>query len=318
MHKIIVLDGFTTNPGDLSWETLKSLGQVEIHERTPSHLILKRVQFADIIVTNKVPISKSLLDQLPHLKLIVVMATGYNIVDVDAAKLKGIPVCNVTDYSSKSVAQQVFAYILHFQNKIAAFNKHVKDGDWASSLDFTFFLGETHEIYQKTIGIVGFGKIGREVAQIAHVFGMKILVASRNPQRDAASHIEIVSLETLLSKSDFVTLHVPLNDSTRYLINEQSLKRMKPNAILINTGRGQLIDEDALANALKNNKIQAAALDVLSVEPPPIDHVLIHFENCILTPHTAWSSQEARKRLLDGVIKNIKAFQNGKTINVVN
>ena len=318
MDRIVVLDGYTTNPGDLSWASLTALGLVDIYDRTPTELVIDRAFQANIIVTNKVSISKSIIEQLPHLRLIVVMATGYNIVDIDAAKSKGIPVCNVRDYSSKSVAQQVFSYILHFQNKVAAFDSHVKQGDWAKSKDFTFFLGETHEIFQKTIGIVGFGKIGREVAQIANAFGMKILVASRNPQRDAAPHIEIVDFEKLLSRSDFVSLHTPLNKETFHLINAHSLKHMKPNAILINTGRGQLVDENALAFALKNKIIRGAALDVLSEEPPQPHHILIPFKQCIITPHTAWSSQEARKRLLNGVVENIRSFQNGKTINQVN
>ena len=318
MHKIVILDGYTTNPGDLLWETMKSLGQVNIFDRTPSDLIYDRVKDAHIIITNKVPISKELLSKLTELKLIVVMATGYNIVDTVSARSHNIPVCNVRDYSSKSVAQQVFSYILHFQNKVASFNQKVHHGTWSKSPDFTFYLGETHEVYNKIIGIVGFGKIGQEVAKIADAFGMKIWVASRNPKRDAASHIEVVSLEKLLSESDFISLHVPLNESTKHLINENSLKRMKSTAIIINTGRGQLIDEKALSKALKNKQIQGAALDVLSEEPPKENHPLLGIENCIVTPHTAWSSREARSRLLQGVVKNIQAFQKGQTINVVN
>lgn len=312
------MDGYTTNPGDLAWNKLKSLGYVTIFDRTPSNLVFERIQHADIIITNKVLISKSLLKCLSRLKLIVVMATGFNVVDIQAARSQGIPVCNVRDYSSKSVAQQVFAFMLHFQNKITAFNHQVKQGDWTNSSDFTFFIGETHELFQKTIGIVGFGKIGQEVAKIANAFGMKILVSSRKPERDAAPHIEIVSLDYLLSECDFISLHVPLNDITSEMINTSSLNLMKSTSILINTGRGQLIDEVALSKALKLNKIGGAGLDVLCDEPPLSNHVLIGLENCVITPHTAWASQEARTRLLNGVIENIRSFQEGKLINVVN
>ncbi len=316
--KIVILDGFTLNPGDLSWEALQAFGEVEIYDRTPPEQSVARAKDADIILVNKHIVDAALMDQLPKLKLICVTATGFNNVDINHATEKGIQVCNVKGYSTSSVAQHVFAFILSFQNRIQEHNKSVQQGDWAKSQDFSYTLSPIVEIERKTIGIYGFGRIGQRVAELAQAFNMKVIATHKHPLRDRRPGVQFVHLEELFETSDYISLHAPLNADNVGIINARLLDLMKPSAYLINTGRGPLINEVDLKEALEANKLAGAALDVLSKEPPPADHPLIGVKNCIITPHLAWASLESRQRLMNGTVENVKAFLNGKPRNEVN
>lgn len=315
--KIAVLDGFTLNPGDLDWELLQPLGQVEIHDHSSDEMLLERAQGQDVLIVNKAPISGALMRQLPSLRLITLTATGYNNIDVDAAKELGIKVCNVRGYGSQTVAQHVFALIFSFTNQVWQHHLSVQKGDWSAQPNFCYTLDTLHELAGKTIGIYGLGKIGQSVAQIALAFGMKVLAHHKHPERDAMPGVEFVNVGVLFQRSDFVTLHAPLSDENAGFVNTALLQSMKPSAILINTGRGGLINEADLKSALTSGVIRGAALDVLSEEPPPADHPLLNLPNCVITPHIAWASQEARKRLMTETKANIEAFLAGQARNVV-
>jgi glycerate dehydrogenase len=304
---IVVLDGYTLNPGDIDWGSLRSLGHCAIYDRTSSEDILPRVRDAHIVVTNKVVLSKKIIDQLPQLKYIGVSATGYNIVDIEAARQRGIVVSNVPAYSTMSVAQMTFSLLLELTNRVGHHSSMVTAGKWSSQADFTFRDFPFVELSGKTFGIIGFGNIGRAVANIAKGFGMKVLVSTRT-QHSSGGSFQYTDIQNLFSSSDIVSLHCPLTDETNM---------MKPSAYLINTSRGGLIDERALAGALNSGRIAGAGLDVLTVEPPPNDHILIGAKNCIITPHDAWGTTEARTRLLTAVTDNIKAFLDGHPVNVV-
>jgi glycerate dehydrogenase len=316
--KIVFLDAYTTNKGDLSWSELHELGDFKTFERTPLSLIHERVKDADIIITNKAPLSKQTIENLPNLKYICVAATGVNIVDIDAAAEKGISVSNVAGYSTRSVAQIVFAHILNLVSKIEYQADTVSKDCWTNSKDFTYCDFPIYELSNMTLGIVGFGNIGRAVAKIANGFEMKINIFKPGEILDKPNYVNIVDKETLFNASDIITLHCPLNKKTDEFINKNSLAQMKESAYIINTGRGGLINEKDLADALNDNRIAGAGLDVLSSEPPKADNPLLHAKNCKITPHVAWSSVEARKKLIDGLVNNIKSFKNGKPINVVN
>lgn len=317
--KIVILDAYTSNPGDLSWAKFEKLGELKVYERTSRDQILERCRDAEIILDNKVVLDDEILSQLPKLKYIGILATGYNIVDVESAKKHGITVCNVPTYSTAAVAQLTFALILEFYNRVAVHDNAVHNGEWASCKDFCFQKTPLIELMGKTIGIVGFGKIGNEVAKIANAFGMNILCNVHNPKPfPDYDNFRFVTLDELAEKSDIISFHCPLTAETTGLVNSEFISKMKSNAIIINTARGPIIDENALADALNKGKIAGAAVDVLSCEPPKADNPLLSCKNCIITPHIAWAGYETRIRLLDVVYSNLKAFLDGKPINVVN
>ncbi|MEX6686059.1 D-2-hydroxyacid dehydrogenase [Danxiaibacter flavus] len=315
--KIVVLDGYTLNPGDLSWDGLKELGEIQIHDRSPKEQVLERSIDADILLTNKAIVSKEVIEQCKNLKYIGVLATGYNIVDIKAAKEKGIIVSNVPAYGTNSVAQLTFALLLEITNGAGLHSNAVKGGEWTNSADFSFWHQSLVELAGKTLGIVGLGTIGRAVAKIALAMEMKVIAHHKHPDRDKMEGVSFVSLEECFEQSDVVSLHCPLNDQNKGFVNASLLKKMKPSAILLNTSRGPLINEADLAEALNNNVISGAGLDVLSVEPPSLDNPLIGAKNCIITPHIAWATLEARKRLLNKAVENLKMFLEGKAQNQV-
>ena len=316
--KITVLDGYTLNPGDISWKSLEAMGTLTIYEYTPIDKMVEYAQGANIIIANKAILNAHTINALPELKCICVSATGYNNVDVEAAKNRGIPVMNVAGYGSHSVAQHVFAMILHFTNQISLHNDSVQRGDWSKSRDFCYTLTPITGLRNKTIGIYGLGRIGQTVADIAHAFGMRILATHKHPERDVRPGVSFVDIDTLFSESDFITLHAPLNHLNEGIVNKALLSRMKSSGILINTGRGGLINEKDLHDFLVEQKIGGAALDVLSTEPPAENHILFGLKNCVITPHNAWANRSARQKLLDETIKNIESFMKGNPRNVVN
>ncbi len=313
--QIVVTDGYTLNPGDISWEKIESFGELSVYERTPANLIIKRCKEADILLTNKVPFSKETLMQLPKLKLISVLATGYNIVDVQAAKEKNITVCNVPGYGTDSVAQHTFALILELTNHVGLHAESVASGEWQQNPDWCYTKKPIQELAGKTLGIVGLGNIGQQVAYIAIAFGMRVLYHNRHKKNTQLA--EYRELEDLFSEADIVSLHCPLQSGNTGFVNKALLKTMKKTALLINTSRGQLITEQDLADALHNNLVAGAALDVLSQEPPLPNHSLIGLKNCIITPHNAWMSREARERVMEMTAENIFAFLEKKPINMV-
>jgi glycerate dehydrogenase len=312
--KIVVLDGYGLNPGDLSWEELNSLGEVEIYDRTPAAETVKRASGAEIILTNKTMLMADTIGKLPDLKYIGVLATGYNVVDLESTRRKGIFVTNVPAYSTMSVAQHVFALILEFFNGTASLSEGVRKGRWSRNIDFCYWDRTLTELDGLNMGIVGFGKIGRAVARIGEVFGLKVIVHTRSRVND----YENCSLDELLKTSDIVTLHCPLTPQTRGMINAGRLGMMKPSALLVNTARGPLVIEQDLAEALNKGIIAGACLDVLSQEPPPEDNPLLSARNCIITPHIAWATLSARKRLMDIAVSNIREYLAGNPVNVVN
>lgn len=317
--KIVVLDGYTLNPGDLSWDGFKSIGDIEVYNRTPAEKVIQRSQGAEIVLTNKTPLTEEFFNNMPNLKYVGVLATGYNVVDINAASKKNVVVTNIPTYGTKSVAQMVFALLLELLHHVQKHNDAVKEGAWSEGPDFCFWNYPLVELADKTMGIIGFGRIGQQVAKIAEAFGMKII--AYNPRRKDQSNLSNfrwVDLSELLSESDVVSLHCPLFEETKGIINKDSLVKMKKTAILINTSRGPLVVEQDLADALNNGVIAGAGLDVLSVEPPSKDNPLIFANNCIITPHIAWATKEARVRLMDIAIDNLNAFLAGKPVNVVN
>ena len=328
---IVVLDGHTGNPGDLSWDELAALGHLTVHPRTPATQTVERARDAEIVLTNKVVLDRAVIAQLPKLRYIGVMATGYNIVDVAAAKERGIVVTNVPAYSTKSVAQLTFALLLELTHRVGDHARGVREGKWTRSPDFAYWDTPLVELDGLTIGLIGQGNIGKEVAGLARAFGMKVLVHSRTgtpPSRrsesapataeTAALLPSYVDLTTLFRESDVVSLHCPLTEQTRHLVNAERLALMKPTAFLINTGRGPLVNEADLAAALNAGQIAGAAVDVLSVEPPPASNPLLTAKNCPITPHFGWATKAARQRLMTTVVANIRAFMAGQATNVVN
>lgn len=315
---IVALDGRTLNPGDLSWNKLKALGHLTVYEFSKADEVLQRAKEAEILLANKVILDAAQLAKLPKLRCICVTATGYNNVDLKAAGRRGIPVCNAVGYGSDSVAQHVFALLLALTNRVQAHHDSVQQGRWGAIDDFCYTLTSIPELAGKTMGIYGFGRIGQKVAQIAQAFGMEVIATHKHPDRDAAPGVEFVSLKTLFERSDVVSLHAPLSNENKGIVNASLLAGMKPTAYLINTGRGGLIDEPALKLALQSAQLAGAALDVLSVEPPKHGNVLLDAPNCLITPHMAWATREARQRLLDITVENVSAFLRGEPINVVN
>lgn len=311
--KIVVLDGYTLNPGDLSWDELKALGECTVYDRTDPEHIVERASDAEIVLTNKTPLMREAMRRLTKLKYIGVLATGYNIVNVEMAKKRGIVVTNVPDYGNYSVAQMVFALLLEQTQHVAHHAFTVRKGRWSRNPDYSYWLHPLIELHGLTMGIVGYGRIGQVVARMAEAFGMKVLVHTRTPRAGVVN----VSLDELFSQSDVISLHCPLTPETEKMINDYRLAQMKPTAYLINTSRGGLVDEDALAKALNDGKIAGVGLDVLSEEPPPLNQPLFEARNCIITPHIAWATKAARARLMDIAVANIKAFLAGQPTHVV-
>ncbi|MCD6354175.1 MAG: D-2-hydroxyacid dehydrogenase [Prolixibacteraceae bacterium] len=315
--RIVVLDGYTLNPGDLSWEEMKKMGDFIVYERTPPGLTIERSKGASAIFTNKVNIDKEVISHLPELKFIGVLATGINVVDLEAATNAGIVVTNIPAYSTASVAQMVFSHILNFAQNVSVHAQSVSAGEWASSIDFTYRKTTQIELAGKTLGIIGFGLIGQAVAKIGLAFGMRIIFNNRS-RKEVTFDARQVDLTTLLVESDFISINCPLTAENKGFINKTALEKMKPTAFLVNTGRGPLVNEQDLADALNAGKIAGAGLDVLSVEPASPDNPLPKAKNCFITPHIAWATIEARKRLMHIATENIKAFVEGSPINVVN
>lgn len=317
MKNIVVLDGFTANPGDLSWQPLEALGHLTVFDRTPPALVVERAGNADIVLTNKTVLDAATLALLPRLRYIGVLATGYNVVDVVAAQQRGIAICNVRGYAANAVAQHVFALVLALTNRIAEHNQHTAAGGWSASADWSYTLAPIWELAGKTMGIYGFGQIGQRVADIALAFGMRVVANHKHPERDRRAGVKFVSFDELLAQSDILSLHAPLSAENQGIINLGSLAKMKPSALLINTGRGGLVAEEDLKKALGKGLIAGAGLDVLSQEPPPRENPLLGIPNCLVTPHIAWATREARQQLIEESAENIKAFLAGKPRNLV-
>jgi len=315
--RIVVLDAYALNPGDLSWGRLQKLGRCRIYDRTPAESTLQRARGAPLVLTNKTALPRPVIEALPELRYIGVLATGYNIVDLEAARAGGIVVTNVPTYGTQSVAQFVFAHLLELAHHVGAHSRTVHEGKWTRSADFCYWDYPLIELDGLTMGIVGLGRIGRAVAGLARAFGMRVLGCDVAPPGEMPEGVEPADLEALLSQSDVVTLHVPLTPETEGLMNEARLSQMKPTAFLINTSRGPVVDEAALAAALKQGRIAGAGLDVLSEEPPPAGHPLLGVKNCLITPHVAWATRAARERLLGTAIDNVEAFLRGEPQNVV-
>lgn len=315
---IVVLDGYTLNPGDLDWSELEALGELVVYDRTAENQIVDRAANADMVLTNKTTLSAETLEQLPKLRYVGVLATGYNIVDVHAAKKKGILVTNVPAYSMHSVAQLVFALVLEFCHRVQRHSDSVLKGDWAASIDFSYSRSPLVELSGQTMGLIGLGQIGKQTALIAQAMGMKVIATgSGRSVPQPVEGIEWVSLEELLQRADVVSLHCPLTPATNELINAERIAMMKPSAILINTARGGLLNEADIAQALNEGRIAGAGLDVLTVEPPKSDNPLLHAQNVIITPHIAWATKEARARLMAVASRNARSFVEGRPENVI-
>nr|MBP9496315.1 D-2-hydroxyacid dehydrogenase [Bacteroides sp.] len=315
--KIVVLDGYGLNPGDLSWDAVSQLGELTVYDRTSSEEVIARSAGAEAILTNKTVITAEIMEALPDLKYIGVLATGYNVVNIDAAREKGIVVTNIPAYSTPSVAQMVFAHILNIAQQVQHHSEEVRKGRWTNNADFCFWDTPLIELREKKIGLVGLGHTGFNTARIAIGFGMQVTAYTSKSSLQLPPEIKKRTLDELFSECDIVSLHCPLTDETKELVNAERLRLMKPTAILINTGRGPLVNEQDLADALNAGKLYAAGLDVLSSEPPKADNPLLTARNCYITPHIAWASLEARTRLMDILVENIKAFQAGKPVNNV-
>ena len=315
MPEIVVVDGYTLNPGDLGWDELKALGNCVIYDRTTPEETIYRCKNADIVVTNKVVFDSKVMDALPKLKCISVIATGYNVIDIESARERGIIVTNVPTYGTQSVVQMTFALLLELAHHVGYHSGTVKEGKWSRCEDFCYWDKPLIELAGLTMGIIGFGRIGRGAAEVAKAFGMNVI--AYDVYVSEAKDIQFVELDEIFKQSDVVSLHCPLTSENRGMVNADTLRNMKKSAFLINTSRGPLINEQDLADALNDGEIAGAALDVLSVEPPPKEHPLLKAENCYITPHIAWATKSARERLMKTAIDNIKAFLNNQLQNVI-
>lgn len=315
---IVILDGYSINPGDLSWSSLETFGCLTVHDRTAPGDVLKRSAGAEIVLTNKSKIPGDVINALPQLKYIGELATGYDNVDIRAAAERNIPVCNVPDYSTQSVAQLTWALILELTYTVNRRSAEVHNGAWTRSKDFCFGHEGLFELQGKTLGLIGLGQIGSAVAKIAMAFGMKVIASVRQPDKYNIADVSFMDTKDCFRQSDFISLHCPLTEATRQMVNKDLLQLMKPSAYIINTARGALINEADLAAALHDERIAGAALDVLSAEPPPADNPLLKAPRCIITPHIAWATKEARERLLKEAAANLNAFLDGRFRNVVN
>jgi len=316
-RNICFLDSYTLSPGDLDLSSLNNLGNLTLYDRTKQSEIVARAKDAQVVITNKCVLDNEIINQLPNLELIQVAATGYNNIDLVAAKSNGITVCNVSGYSTESVGQHVFAMLLSYLNQVYIYNKESAEGKWSSALDFSYWHKPITALNELTFGIIGYGKIGSTVAKIASAFGMKVIVSHKHEASSADPNISFHDQDFIFGNADVISLHAPLNASTDKFINAANIGKMKSNTILINTGRGGLINEPDLAMALNSGKLGAALLDVLSTEPPASDNVLLEAKNCFITPHQAWANQNARRRLLSGIISNIDNYYAGNPSNVV-
>ncbi len=315
--KIVILDGYAANPGDLSWKGIEELGECTVYDRTMPDELLGRAAGAEVLLTNKVVIGREAMEALPELKYIGVLATGYNVVDISAARERGIVVTNIPAYSTASVAQMVFAHLLNITQRVGHYAAENRGGKWSRNTDFCYWDTPLTELAGKRMGIVGLGNTGMATAHIALAFGMEVVAFTSKAQGDLPQGITRLSLDELFREADVVSLHCPLTETTQGLVNAGCLRTMKPTAILINTGRGPLVDEQALADALNEGRICAAGLDVLAQEPPCADNPLLTARNCFITPHIAWATQEARTRLMQTAVENLKSYASGNPINNV-
>jgi len=318
--KIAVLDGYTSNPGDLSWDAFEELGELTVHDRTKPEDVVSRCAGCDVVFTNKVVMDAGIMDQLPDLKYIGVLATGTNVIDLEHAGKKGVCVTNIPGYGTDSVVQHILAFMLHFSSKVSIHDEAVHQGDWVNSKDFSFTLGTLNELSGSTLGIIGLGTIGRKLAKVADAMGMKIIAAHQSSMNrlELSHEVEWLPVDEVFARSDFLSLNCPLTPETDRVVNAERLQKMKSSAVLINTGRGPLVDEQALADALNVGTIAGAGLDVLSTEPPATDNPLLTAKNCVITPHVAWASLQARRRLLAIAAENLSAYLNGDAQNRVN
>ena len=319
--KIVILDGYVENPGDLSWNELGKLGELTVYDRTSTtdeREIIDRIGDAEVVITNKTPITRSIIDACPGMKFIAVLATGYNVIDYNYAAEKNIPVSNVPAYGTNAVAQFTIALLLEVCHHIAHHDNAVHSGRWEASRDFCFWDYPLIELAGKTMGILGFGRIGQQVGRIAKALGMRVIAYNRSVSESGREIAEYVDLDTLLTESDVISLHCPLFPETQGIINKETIAKMKPSAILLNTSRGPLVVEQDLADALNEGRIHAAAVDVVSAEPIRGDNPLLQAKNCIITPHIAWAPKESRQRIMDCTVDNVRAYQSGTPIHVVN
>ena len=314
--KIVVLDGYAANPGDLSWDAIAAQGELTVYDRTAPEQVAERLQGTTVAYTNKTLITREVMDACPELKLVSVLATGYNVVDIAAAREKGIAVCNVPAYSTQDVAQLTFALLLEVCHRVGHHSETVRSGRWTNSKDFCYWDYAPMALYGKKMGLIGFGQIGQATARLAQAFGMEVLVYTRTPKDNP--NVTFCDLNTLLRESDVVSLHCPLNPQSESIICKETIAKMKDGAILLNTGRGPLLNEQDVADALNSGKLYACAVDVLSKEPPAKENPLLTAKNCIITPHIAWATQDARTRLLAVSAENLRAFLKGTPQNVVN
>lgn len=317
--RIVILDSKTLDPGDISWERMKELGTLERYDRTPEELVTSRIGDAEIVFTNKTIIDEKVLNACPNIRWIGVFGTGYNVVDADACKKRGILLANVPDYSTKAVAQHTFALLLEIACRVGEHSEAVAKGEWITSADFCFCNNRLIELYEKNLGVIGFGNTGKAVAQIAQAIGMKVLVYTRHPNLSYESEtLKFVSREELFEKSDIISLHCPLTEETRNMVNKECIQRMKDGVILINTARGPVLNEEDVRDALESGKIYALGADVVSVEPMRDDNPLLNAKNAIITPHIAWAPKETRERLMRVCVENLRSFLNGNPQNIVN
>ena len=319
--QIVILDGYTENPGDLSWAGLEALGELTVYDRTPKddpEEIIRRIGGAEIVFTNKTPLTAQIFARCPQIRYVGLLSTGYNIADIDAARRRGIPVTNIPSYGTDAVAQAAMALLLEITNQVGRHAAAVRQGRWSACEDFCFWDTPLMELSGKTMGVIGFGRIGQAMGRIARAFGMEVLAAGSRPTEQGQAIARYVSLDELYARADVISLHCPLSPQTERMINEHSIAKMKDGVILLNTGRGQLICEDALAQALRSGKVRAAGLDVLSQEPPDADNPLLTAPNCFITPHIAWAARESRQRLMDTAVDNLRQFLNGTPVHVVN
>ena len=318
--RITVLDGYTSNPGDLSWDAFEELGEITVHERTTPEEVVSRCLGCEVVFTNKVVMNAGIIDQLPDLKYIGVLATGTNVIDLEHAGKKGVCVTNIPGYGTDSVVQHILSFILHFSSKVSIHDEAVHQGDWVNSKDFCFTLGTLNELSGSTLGIIGLGTIGRKLAKVADAMGMKIIAAHQSSmdRLELPFEVEWLPVDEVFARSDFLSLNCPLTADTENLVNAERLQKMKSSAVLINTGRGPLVDEQALADGLNEGTIAGAGLDVLSTEPPATDNPLLTAKNCVITPHVAWASLQARKRLLVIAAENLSAYLRAEPKNRVN
>ncbi len=319
--RIVILDGFCLNPGDLSWGGFEAIGEATVYDRTlvdNVDEIVRRIGGCEVVLTNKTPITRAILDRCPQIRYVGLLSTGYNVVDVAAAREKGIPVCNVPGYGTASVAQLTIALLLEICHKVGHHNRAVHNGRWSASIDYCFWDGTLIELAGKTMGIIGYGSIGKAVGEIAKALGMAVIATGPHPWAEGARPAPYVPLEELLGRSDVVSLHCPLFAETRGLINRESISRMRNGAILLNTSRGPLLVEEDVAQALESGKLCGVGVDVADMEPLPVDSPLLRAPNCVITPHIAWAPLEARQRLMDIAVSNLRCFLTGSPENVVN